>query len=248
MTHEPTATGPTESAVGRVLIIDDEPEIRRIVQTRLVGEGFAVESAATAAAGVDLVARWRPDVVLLDLTLPDRDGIAVCRDLREWTAVPIIVLSARPGEQDKVAALEAGADDYLTKPFFPRELVARIRVALRHAAQTAQTAAGAQADVFQTGGMTLDYARRRVVVDGDEKRLTPTEYEVLKYLALNAGRVITHRTLLRAVWGPQYEGEPHYLHVFIAQLRRKIEPDPSRPRYLLTTPGVGYRLREPDGM
>ena len=163
---------------------------------------------------------------------------------RGWSTVPIIVLSARMDEKDKVAALEAGADDYLTKPFFPRELVARIRVALRHAAQT--TASHDREAVFQTGSLTLDFARRRVLVDGAEKRLTPTEYEVLKYLALNAGKVITHRTLLRAVWGPAYEHEPHYLHVFIGQLRRKIEPDPSRPRYLLTTPGVGYHLREPD--
>ena len=228
----------------RVLIVDDELEIRRIVGARLAGEGFAVESAATAAAGLDLVARWHPDVVLLDLTLPDRDGIAVCRELRGWSAVPVLVLSARLDEKDKVAALEAGADDYLTKPFFPRELVARIRVALRHAAQAA--ASQEHEAVFQTGGLRLDFARRRVEVDGAEQRLTPTEYEVLKYLAHNAGKVITHRMLLRGVWGPQYEDEPHYLHVFIAQLRRKIEPNPSRPRYLLTTPGVGYRLREPD--
>lgn len=229
----------------RVLIIDDEPEIRRIVGARLAGEGFTVEHAATAAVGLDLVARWHPDVVLLDLTLPDLDGLVVCRELRAWSAVPIIVLSARFDEKDKVAALEAGADDYLTKPFFPRELVARIRVALRHAAQVA--ASHDHEAAFQTGGLTLDFARRRVVVDGDEKHLTPTEYEVLTYLARNAGKVITHRTLLRAVWGPQYEGEAHYLHVFIGQLRRKIEPNPSRPRYLLTNPGVGYRLREPDG-
>lgn len=239
MTGEPAGSG------ARVLIIDDEPEIRRIVGARLAGEGFAVERAATAAAGVDLVARWHPDVVLLDLTLPDQDGLVVCRELRAWSAVPIIVLSARFDEKDKVAALEVGADDYLTKPFFPRELVARIRVALRHAAQVA--ASREHEVAFQTGGLTLDFARRRVVVDGEEKHLTPTEYEVLAYLARNAGKVITHRTLLRAVWGPQYENEAHYLHVFIGQLRRKVEPNPSRPRYLLTNPGVGYRLREPDG-
>ena len=154
-----TAQPQVESSGSRILVVDDEPEIRRIVEARLAGEGFVVEGAATAAAGVDLVARWRPDVVLLDLTLPDRDGIAVCRELRGWSTVPIIVLSARMDEKDKVAALEAGADDYLTKPFFPRELVARIRVALRHAAQT--TASHDREAVFQTGSLTLDFARRR---------------------------------------------------------------------------------------
>jgi len=225
----------------RVLVIDDEPEIRRAVRTGLAGANFVVEWAPTGAQGMDLVARWHPDVVILDLALPDMDGVEVCRQLRSWSPVPIIVLSVRAGDQDKITALELGADDYLTKPFSMAELIARVRVALRHAAQSS---GGSRNDAqFQTGGLALDFERRRVTVDGAEVRLTPTEYEVLKYLALNAGKVVTHRTLLRAVWGPHYEDEGHYLRVFVGQLRRKIEPDPSRPRYLLTEPGIGYRLQ-----
>jgi two-component system KDP operon response regulator KdpE len=229
----------------RVLVIDDEPEIGRAVRAGLSSAEFLVEWAATAARGMEQVAAWHPDVVILDLSLPDMDGLEVCRELRTWTQVPIIILSVRGGEADKIAALELGADDYLTKPFGMGELIARVRVALRHAAHTAGNGAGPEAR-FQAGALALDFERRVVSVDGKEVHLTPTEYEVLKYLALNAGRVITHRTLLRAVWGPQYEDEAHYLRVFIGQLRRKIEPDPSRPRYLLTEPGIGYRLRNPD--
>jgi two-component system KDP operon response regulator KdpE len=224
----------------RVLVIDDEPEIRRAVRTGLAGANFVVEWAPTGAQGMELVARWHPDVVILDLSLPDMDGVEVCRQLRAWSPVPIIVLSVRASDQDKIAALELGADDYLTKPFSMAELIARVRVALRHAAQSG---GGTRSDAqFQSGGLMLDFERRRVTVDGNEVRLTPTEYEVLKYLAINVGKVVTHRTLLRAVWGPHYEDEAHYLRVFVGQLRRKIEPDPSRPRYLLTEPGIGYRL------
>ncbi|MGZ3637324.1 MAG: response regulator [Ktedonobacterales bacterium] len=247
-TSAPAAAPQRTSGGARVLVIDDEPEIQRAVRKRLAGDGFAVEGALTGADGMDLVARWHPDVVLLDLSLPDIDGIEVCRRLRTWTQVPIIVLSVRAGDADKVAALELGADDYLTKPFSSSELVARVRVALRHAAHAAGRAAsgrgGEESASFQTGGLTIDFQRRRVSVDDREVHLTPTEYEVLKYLAMNAGKVITHHTLLQAVWGPQYESEDHYLHVFIGQLRRKIEPNPSRPRYLLTEPGIGYRLRD----
>lgn len=221
----------------RVLVIDDEPEIRRALRTGLAGAEFVVEWAPTGAQGMDLVARWHPDVVILDLALPDMDGIEVCRQLREWSAVPIIVLSVRGGDHDKIAALELGADDYLTKPFSMGELIARVRVALRHAAH-----AGAEAQ-FQAGHLVIDFEHRRVTSDQGEVHLTPTEYEVLKYLAVNAGKVVTHRTLLRAVWGPEYEDEAHYLRVFVGQLRRKIEPNPSRPRYLLTEPGIGYRLQ-----
>ncbi len=228
----------------RVLVIDDEPEIGRAVRAGLAGVGFAVEWAATGGQGLDRVARWHPDVVLLDLTLPDIDGIDVTRELRSWSHVPIIILSVRSAEADKIAALELGADDYLTTPFGMGELIARVRVALRHTAQTAG-AAGSDAR-FQTGELVLDFERRIVTLAGNEVHLTPTEYEVLKYLALNADKVVTHRTLLHAVWGPQYEDEAHYLRVFINQLRRKIEPDPSRPRYLLTEPGIGYRLRSAD--
>ena len=231
----------------RVLVIDDEPELQRAIRTRLSGTGFTVESALTGTEGLDLVARWHPDVVILDLALPDLDGIEVCRQLRTWSAVPIIVLSVRGEDADKVAALELGADDYLTKPFSMRELIARIRVALRHAAHASGVAAGSPPNArFQTGGLVIDFERRQVLVDGREVHLTPTEYEMLKYLATNAGKVITRRTLLQAVWGPQYAAEDQYLYVFIGQLRRKIEPNPSRPQYLLTEAGIGYRLRASD--
>ena len=228
----------------RVLVIDDEPEIRRAVRAGLAGAGFAVEWAPTAAEGLDLVTRWHPDVVILDLSLPDMDGLEACRRLRAWSPVPIIVLSVRAGDTDKVTALELGADDYLTKPFSMGELVARVRVALRHAAQSAGASGGDAR--FHAGALTIDFGRRVVTMDTAEVHLTPTEYEVLKYLAQHAGKVITHRTLLQAVWGPAYEDEAHYLRVFIGQLRRKIEPDPARPAYLLTEPGIGYRLRDPE--
>ena len=241
----PQPQPPTGGA--RVLVIDDEPEIQRAVGARLVGEGFVVAGAPTGTDGLAQVARWRPDVIILDLTLPDMDGVEVCRQLRTWSATPVIVLSVRDNDDDKVAALEAGADDYLTKPFSSRELVARVRVALRHVAGASggagQGAAGAR---FETGGLVIDFARRRVTVDGADVHLTPTEFEMLKYLARYAGKVITRRTLLLGVWGPQYATEDHYLHVFVGQLRRKIEPNPSRPIYLLTEPGVGYRLRSPE--
>ncbi len=225
----------------RVLVIDDEPEIGRAVRTGLGGAKFSVEWAPTGEQGMDLLTRWHPDVVILDLSLPDMDGIEVCRRLRGWSSVPIIVLSVRGSDHDKIEALELGADDYLTKPFSMGELLARIRVALRHAAH-AGGGSGSEAQ-FQTGDLVIDFEHRRVLVAQNEVRLTPTEYEVLKYLAMNIGRVATHRALLRAVWGPAYEEEAHYLRVFVGQLRRKIEPDPSRPRYLLTEPGVGYRLQ-----
>jgi len=247
MRENPSSTLDTARGASgaRVLVIDDEPEIRRAVRAGLAGAGFVVEWAQTAAEGLELVARWHPDVVILDLSLPDRDGLDACRELRSWSQVPIIVLSVRTGDSDKIAALEGGADDYLTKPFSPGELTARVRVALRHAAQSVGAPSGTAAR-FQTGELALDFERRQVTVRGAEVHLTPTEYEVLKYLAQNAGKVLTHRTLLRAVWGPAYQNEAHYLRVFIGQLRRKIEPDPSRPIYLLTEPGIGYRLRGPE--
>jgi two-component system KDP operon response regulator KdpE len=228
--------------MARVLVIDDEAEIGRAVRSGLTSAGFAVLWAATAEEGMAQVAQWHPDVVILDLSLPDMDGLDVCRELRAWTQAPIIVLSVRAGERDKVTALELGADDYLTKPFTIGELIARVRLAIRHAVGST----GSESR-FQTGGLVLDFERRRVTVDGAEVHLTPTEYEVLKYLAINFGRVITHRALLRAVWGPQYEDEAHYLRVFVGQLRRKIEPEPSRPIYLLTVPSIGYRLAGPEG-
>ena len=226
-----------------VLVIDDEPEIGRAVRAGLRGAEFSVEWVATGAEGMERVAQWRPDVILLDLSLPDMDGVEVCRQLREWTQTPIIVLSVRAREADKVAALEQGADDYLTKPFGMEELIARIRVALRHVARAASETGDA---LMRVGGLEMDLERRLVTVDGREAHLTPTEYEVLKYLMTNAGKVVTHRVLLHAVWGPSYEAEAHYLRVFINQLRRKIEPEPSRPRYLITEAGVGYRIRSPE--
>jgi two-component system, OmpR family, KDP operon response regulator KdpE len=240
----PESNQTTGASRVRVLVIDDEPEIRRAVQLGLASGDFVVAWAPTGQRGLEMVAQWHPDIVLLDLSLPDMDGIEVTRTLRSWSAVPILILSVRSGDADKIAALELGADDYLTKPFSMGELLARIRVALRHAAHAATGGAGEGAR-FATGSLTLDFVRRRVLVDEREVHLTPTEYEVLKYLAMHAGQVVTHRTLLRAVWGPAYEDEAHYLRVFIGQLRRKIEPEPGRPRYLLTEPGIGYRLRDP---
>lgn len=232
---------PARASAARVLVIDDEPEIWRAVRAGLANGGFTTEWASTGAEGLDLVGRWRPDIVILDLTLPDLDGIEVCRRLRSWSSIPIIVLSVREGERDKVTALELGADDYLTKPFSMAELTARVRVALRH---IAHSPGGSDNQArFQSGGLVIDFERRQVSVDGREIHLTPTEYDLLKYLSINSGRVLTHRAILRAVWGSAYENEVHYLRVFFNQLRRKIEPDPGRPRYLLTELGIGYRLR-----
>ncbi len=243
-TAEPTST-PNGQRAARILVIDDEAEIGGTVRTGLASAEFAVEWAQTGQDGIEQARQWRPDVIILDLGLPDMDGVEVVRAVRAWTETPIIVLSVRSGDQDKVQALNEGADDYLTKPFSMSELAARVRVALRHA--TRATGGAAPADRFEAGGLVIDFARRLVTVDGEPIHLTPTEYETLKYLAQNAGRVITHETLLKAVWGPQYENEAHYLRVFVGQIRRKIEPTTSKPRYILTEPGVGYRLRAPDG-
>ena len=222
-----------------VLIVDDELPIRRFLRVSLAGEGYRVVEAATAGEALDQIAAQRPDVVVLDLGLPDRDGVEVIREVREWSPVPIVVLSVRDREHDKVAALETGADDYLTKPFGVGELMARLRVALRHA-----SLAGGTADepVFTTGELRVDLARRQVFVAGREVRLTPIEYKLLALLVKNAGKVLTHRQLLRQVWGPEYGDENHYVRVYVAQLRRKLEADPARPRYLRTESGVGYRL------
>jgi len=240
--HKPKVIAiPARSSSARVLVIDDEPEIWRAVRAGLTSAGFAVEWAPTGAEGIDLAARWHPDVIILDLTLPDLDGIEVCRRLRSWSAIPIIVLSVRGSEGDKVTALELGADDFLTKPFSMAELIARVRVALRHIARSSGSSDNEAR--FQTGGLVIDFERRQVSVEGREIHLTPTEYDLLKYLSINAGRVLTHRAILRAVWGSAYENEVHYLRVFFNQLRRKIEPNPGRPRYLLTELGIGYRLR-----
>jgi two-component system KDP operon response regulator KdpE len=198
-----------------------------------------VAEAASAREALESLAGERPDVVILDLGLPDRDGLGLLREVREWSAVPIVVLSAREKENDKIAALEAGADDYLTKPFGVGELIARVRVALRHAA-AADAPAGEAA--FVSGELKVDLVRRQVFVGEREVRLTPIEYRLLSVLVKHAGKVLTHRQLLHEVWGPEYGDENHYVRVYVAQLRRKIETDPARPRYLRTEPGVGYRL------
>jgi two-component system KDP operon response regulator KdpE len=232
-----TAPGP------RVLAIDDEPEIRRILRTVLADAGYAVTTAATAEAGMDEFRRVRPDVVLMDLRLPGMSGLEACGWLRERSNVPIIVLSVIGEERDKVRALDAGADDYLVKPFGTAEMLARVRVALRHAA-----ALKAGTDpVIRVGDLVVDVGHRLVAVGGQAVRLTPTEYEVLKHLAVHAGKVVTHRQLMRAVWGTDHAADTSNTRYTVTQLRKKLGDDPARPRYILTEPGVGYRLRAEDG-
>lgn len=221
----------------RILVVDDEPQILRAVVPQLEARDYVVLTAATGAEAIQSVARWRPDLILLDLMLPDVSGLEVCRLVRERCQTPLIVLSAREEERTKIEALDLGADDYLTKPFSMGELLARIRAGLRRG-----TAGQGAAAAFTTGDVHIDFDRRRVTVAGQEAHLTPTEYELLKVLALNAGKVLTQRMLLRAVWGPGYEAEGHYLRVHVGHLRHKLEPDPTQPRYILTDPGVGYRL------
>jgi two-component system KDP operon response regulator KdpE len=219
----------------RVLIVDDEPAILRTVRANLGRRGFDV---AVATSGEEAIAQAdRQDLIVLDLGLPDRDGLEVIRAIRAHSKTPIIVLSVRDSEREKVRALDLGADDYLTKPFGVEELVARVRVALRHADRPEETD-----DVFRTGGLVVDLGRRRVLVDDEEVRLTPTEYALLVALVRNPDRVVTDARLLQQVWGPEYGDEDHYLHVYVARLRKKIERDPQNPRYLRTEPGVGYRL------
>lgn len=221
----------------RVLVVDDERAIRHFLTASLTAHGCAVYEATSAREALQEVTGVRPDVVILDLGLPDQDGVEVIRLLRAWSDVPIIVLSVREREADKIEALEAGADDYLTKPFGVGELVARLRAALRRSTHTGPEM------VFEVDDLTVDVGRRQVVVAGSPVTLTPTEYDLLRVLVQHAGRVLTHRHLLRQVWGASYEPETHLLRVNISNLRRKIEPDPTRPRYILTEPGVGYRLR-----
>jgi two-component system KDP operon response regulator KdpE len=221
----------------RVLVVDDERAIRRYLHAALNAQGYTVYEASGGKEALNMVVADRPDLIILDLGLPDIDGVEVTRQLREWTQIPIIILSVREQESDKIDALDAGADDYLTKPFSSGELMARMRAALRRTMQTASE------PVFETDNLKVDLTRRQVRVRGEEISLTPTEYDLLRILVQNAGRVLTHRQLLRQVWGGVYESEAHLLRVNMSNLRRKIEPDPTRPRYIITEPGVGYRLK-----
>jgi len=220
----------------RILVVDDERAIRRYLRTALAASGNTVIEAASGSEALTQAAAERPDLIILDLGLPDMDGVEVVRALREWSKAPIIILSVRDREDDKVAALDNGADDYLTKPFGLGELQARIRAAMRHSAQNSQE------PVFEVRDLRVDMGRREVISNGARVALTPTEYDLLRVLVQNAGKVITHKQLLRQVWGVAYEEESHLLRVNISNLRRKIEPNPDQPQYILTEPGVGYRL------
>jgi len=221
----------------RVLVVDDEQSIRRFLRVTLTSQGYTVIEAASGQEAISGASTEKPDIVILDLGLPDIDGVEVTRLLREWTQIPIIILSVRGSEKDKIAALDAGADDYLTKPFGVGELLARLRAAFRRAEQLSSE------PVFTSGTLKVDLARRLVSVSEHEVQLTPTEYELLRELVNHAGNVLTHNHLLRQVWGAEYGSEFHMLHVNISNLRRKIEPDPSRPKFIITEPGVGYRLK-----
>ncbi len=223
-----------------ILVIEDDSQIRRFLRVTLTSNNYDLIEAVTAQEGIKQVGLHHPDLIILDLGLPDFDGFEVARQLREWTTTPIIVLSVNDREQDKVAALDAGADDYLTKPFGTNELLARMRVALRHAIYAAQ---GSDDPVFAVGDLRVDLSHRQIFVADREIHLTPIEYKLLLILIKYAGKVVTRRQLLHDVWGPSYTDETHYLRVYMGQLRHKLEADPTRPRYLITEPGVGYRLK-----
>jgi two-component system KDP operon response regulator KdpE len=226
--------------VTRILVVDDEPQLLRGLRVNLEARGYEVDVTADGAAALDAAAARRPDVVILDLGLPDMDGIDVIHGLRTWGSMPIVVLSAREQETDKVAALDAGADDYVTKPFGIGELLARIRAAERRPAPASEMA------VVVTPDLRVDLGAKRVAKDGQDVHLTPTEWHLVEILVRNAGKLIGQRHLLQEVWGPRYEQETNYLRVYMAQIRRKLEPDPTRPRYFFTEPGMGYRF-EPGG-
>jgi two-component system KDP operon response regulator KdpE len=225
----------------RILIVDDEPQIRRFLSASLNSHEYTVIEAQTGNEAIRLCTTAQPDLVILDLGLPDIDGREVLSRIREWSQVPIIVLSVRFDEQDKIDALDRGADDYVTKPFGMGELLARMRTALRH-----RVGAAEESPLFSTGALAVDLTRRVVTVEGDEIRLSRKEYEVLRMLVKHAGKVVTHQQLLREVWGPAHVNETQYLRVYVGQLRQKIERDPTQPRYIVTEAGVGYRLRQLD--
>ncbi|MEZ4661458.1 MAG: response regulator [Caldilineaceae bacterium] len=220
----------------QVLVVDDEVQIRRFLKISLEGSGYTVHEAGTGQEGLFIAAKVRPDLIILDLGLPDLDGVEVLKHLREWTQTPVIILSVRDADQEKVSALDAGADDYLTKPFSTEELMARLRVALRHAQPAPDL------PLFSSGNLEVDLTRRLVTVHGEPVKLTPTEYALLRLMIQHAGRVLTHRQILKEVWGPAYVEETHYLRVYFAQLRQKLEENPALPQLLITEPGVGYRL------
>ena len=220
-----------------ILVVDDEPQILRALQTNLRGAGYEVETAATAEQALAAAALREPEALILDLVLPDRSGTEVCRELRTWSSVPVIVLSAIGDESEKVAALDAGADDYVTKPFGMAELLARLRAAMRRVPAASEP-------VVEVGELRVDIPDRSVTVGGRPVQLTPNEFDLLRLFVQHRGKLLTHKTILREVWGPAYDAESHYLHVYVSQLRRKLEPDPTRPRYILTEPGAGYRLVE----
>jgi two-component system KDP operon response regulator KdpE len=228
----------SEQAKTTALIIDDEPQIRRLLRVTLEATGYHVLDAATGQEGLVQAAQCRPNLILLDLGLPDMDGVVVLKRLREWSRVPIVILSVKDRDAEKAAALDAGADDFVTKPFGTAELLARLRVALRHSEEHAEP------PVFRSGQLVVDLAERLVTVGGREVSFTATEYNLLRLLARHAGKVLTHRFLLREIWGPNAEKQSHYLRVYVARLREKIETDPARPVLLLTEPGIGYRLAE----
>ncbi|TMM10162.1 MAG: response regulator [Actinobacteria bacterium] len=222
----------------RILVVDDEPQILRALKASLRGAGYEVDTAETAEGALTAAALAPPDAVILDLVLPDGRGTDVTRDLRSWSSVPVIVLSAVGDESEKVAALDAGADDYVTKPFGIDELLARLRAAMRRVDATTEP-------VIQVGELKVDLEKRAVSVAGRPVQLTPHEFKLLRLLVVNRGKLLTHSAILREVWGRAYTDESHYLHVYVSQLRRKIEPEPTRPRYILTEPGAGYRLVDP---
>ncbi|MFL5944480.1 MAG: response regulator [Gaiellaceae bacterium] len=222
----------------RVLVVDDERQILRALELKLRSAGYEVDTAATAKDALAQAAMRPPEAVVLDLLLPDGSGTDVARELRKWSAAPILVLSAVGEEKEKIAALDAGADDYVTKPFSGDELLARLRAALRRTAPSGEP-------VLEIGSLRIDRVKRTATMNGETVSLTPTEWDLLRVLAENEGKLLTHPAILRAVWGPAYREESNYLHVYISHLRRKIEPDPARPRYLLNQPGVGYRLVSP---
>ena len=222
----------------RVLVVDDERQILRALEMKLRGAGYAVDTAATARDALAQAAMRPPEAVILDLLLPDGSGTDVCRELRKWSTAPILVLSAVGEEKEKIAALDAGADDYVTKPFSGDELLARLRAALRRTGPSAEP-------VLEVGDLQIDRDKRSVTFAGNPISLTPTEYDLLRLIVENEGKLLTHPAILRAIWGPAYREESNYLHVYVSHLRRKIEPDPARPRYILNQPGVGYRLVSP---